>query len=78
MSNNQPATKLRDGRLTVTIWANATEDERTYYSVDLTKSYKDDADAWQETHSLNGDEVLKGARLLSRAYDEIVRLKQSA
>ena len=78
MPNTQPAAKLRDGRLTVTIWANATEDERTYYSVDLTKSYKDDDDAWQETHSLNGDEVLKASRLLARAYDEIVSLKQAS
>ena len=49
MSDNKPAAKLRDGRLTVTIWANEGQEDRTYYSVDLVKSYKDDADQWQET-----------------------------
>ena len=73
----QPKAKLRDRGLTVTIWENQSEDEKTYYSSNLTKSYKDDAGEWQETSNLNADDMLRAANLLTQGYNKILELKSS-
>ena len=73
----QPVEKLRDRGLTLTIWENKTEDEKTYYSANLSKSYKDDAEEWQETTSLNADDLLKAANLLQQGYNKIIGLRNS-
>ncbi len=78
MSNNEPAVKLRDRGLSVTIWKNESEDGKSYYSANLSKSYKDSADAWQETTSLNADDMLRGANLLQQGYNKILELKASS
>ena len=75
---NQPAkptAKLRDGVLSVAVWANKSEDGKLFYSTTFARSYKDGED-WKETTSLNADDLLKVSRLLQRAYDKIVELKQ--
>ena len=72
----QPAAKFRDRGLTVTIWENEAEgDKQNYYSVNLTKSYKDSSDEWQETTSLNADDLLRAGNLLTQAYNKILELK---
>lgn len=73
----EPAAKFRDGVLTVTIWKNETEDNKAFYSANLTKSYKDSSDEWQETNSLNYDDLLKASNLFQQAYNKIIELKQS-
>ena len=73
----QPKVKLRDRGLTVTIWENQSEDDKTYYSSSLTKSYKDDAGEWQETSNLNADDMLRAANLLTQGYNKILELKSS-
>lgn len=65
--SKQPAHKIRDGVLQVTIWRN-TSDKGTWYSVVPTRSYKPDDGAWQETDSLGGDDCLPMAELLREAY----------
>lgn len=77
MSNNEPAVKLRDRGLTVTIWENESEDGKSYYSANLSKSYKDSEDEWQETSSLNADDMLRAANLLQQAYNKILELRAS-
>lgn len=77
MSNNEPVAKLRDRGLTVTIWKNESEDGKSYYSANLSKSYKDDADEWKETNSLNADDMLRAANLLQQAYNKIIELRAS-
>ena len=47
-SKNKPVEQIRDGSLTVAIWANDSE-HGTRYSVELTRSYKDKDDQWQTT-----------------------------
>ncbi len=73
----QPAAKFRDGLLTVTIWGNENEGGKVFFSIDLKRSYKDSAGDWQETSSLDTQDLLKASRLLQQAYDETVNLKQS-
>lgn len=73
----EPAAKLRDRGLTVTIWENNGEDNKSYYSINLSKSYKDNDDNWQETTSLNTDDVLRAANLLQQGYNKILELRAS-
>lgn len=72
--SNQPAAKLRDGVLSVTIWKNEREDDKAYYTSILSKSYKD-GDEWKDTDNLNADDLLKAAHLLQQAYSKILELK---
>jgi len=62
-----PAIKFRDGVLQVTVWRN-TGERGTYYTVNPTRSYKADDDAWKETDSLGQDDLLPMAELLREAY----------
>lgn len=77
MSNNEPVAKIRDRGLTVTVWENSGDDNKVYYSANLSKSYKDSSDEWQETTSLNADDMLRGSNLLQAAYNKILELKGS-
>ncbi len=72
--SNQPAAKIRDGVLSVTIWKNEREDDKAYYAVTLSKSYKD-GEVWKETDNLNADDLLKSSNLLQQAYNKILELK---
>lgn len=67
MSNKQPAHKIRDGLMVATIWENE-HDGKAYYSVNLTRSYKD-GDTWKETTAFSARDLLKGANLLTQAYN---------
>lgn len=64
---SQPAHKIRDGVLQVTIWRN-TGDKGNWYSVVSTRSYKQGDDSWKETDSFNADDCLAMAELLREAY----------
>ena len=68
--SNKPAHKIRDGLLAVTIWENE-HDGKSYYSVDLTRSYKD-GDDWKESKSLSAHDLLKAANLINQAYNWIL------
>lgn len=64
---NQPAAKFRLGYVTATVWKN----DGDFYSVSLTKSYKDDDGNWQDTDSLNAGDLLNSAKVLTRAEEYI-------
>jgi hypothetical protein len=64
---SQPAHKIADGALRVTIWRNTSE-KGTYYTVNPSRGYKKGDDAWKETDSLNADDLLAMAELLRDAY----------
>ena len=73
---NQPIDRLRDGALKATIWANAHE-QGTRYSVELSRTYKDDAGNYQEARTFSGAELLRIAHLAGKAYDRVSDLRQS-
>jgi hypothetical protein len=73
---SQPAHKLRDGALQVTIWRNHGE-KGNWYSVIPSRSYKKGDDAWKETDSLGFDDLLAMSKLLSQAHSWIVEAKKS-
>lgn len=71
---NGPIDSLRDGSLKASIWGNRNENG-VRYSVDLTRSYTDEQGVWHDSRSLSNGELLRGARLLERAYDRVLDLR---
>jgi len=72
---SQPAHKLRDGALQVTIWRNPGE-KGNWYSVIPSRGYKK-GDAWKQTESLGSDDLLAMSKLLSQAHTWIVDAKRA-
>lgn len=72
----QPADKLRDGALTLTIWPQA-HDGRTFHTGVLSRSYKVGED-WKETSSISGRDMLKAAELLRAGYGRCQELDRTA
>ena len=64
--SNAPAKKFRIGFLTAAVWKNDGQD-RPFYTVDLTRSYKDKDGEYQNGTSLNHADLLNGAHLLQKA-----------
>jgi hypothetical protein len=74
-TNNKPAFKASIGAVTVTVWRN--EGERaTYYTTDITRTYKDAKGEWATTSSFNHDDLLNVAKLAERAESFIAKQKQ--
>jgi len=65
---NQPTKKLRLGLITATIW-----DNDGFYSVDLSRSYKDDQGEWKNTTSFHHSDLLNLAKCAERAETWIGR-----
>ncbi len=59
---NQPTETLRDGSLKATIWKNEGE-KGAFFSVTLTRTYKDDAGNYHDSDSFSGSELLRIAHL---------------
>lgn len=67
---NKPFKEFRDGLLKVTVWKNDRKaSERSFFTFDLRRSYKDEAGNWHETGSMTGDDAVKGGNLLQLAYN---------
>ena len=74
----QPAFKLRISNLTVVIWRNySSEKGTTWYSVNVSRSYKNGDDLWKETDSLGFDDLLTMAKLLDDAHSWIAKQMQA-
>lgn len=67
---NQPAAKFRIGYVTATVWANEGNGDRTFYNVDLSRTYKEDGE-YKETSSLGHGDLLNASRVLQRAEEWI-------
>jgi hypothetical protein len=65
---NTPAHKLRLGLIVATIW-----DNNGFYSVDITRSYKDQAGEWNSTTSFSHNDLLNFAKCAERAEIWIAR-----
>lgn len=73
---SQPAHKIRNGVLQVTIWRNRSE-KGHWYSVIPSRSYKNGDDTWKETDSLGFDDLLAMAKLFDLAHTWIMHQQQS-
>ena len=72
--NNKPAFTLRDGAIKATAWANDSE-KGIFYSVDVSRGYKDQSGEWKETTSFSGNDILRAGNLYNAAYNRILELK---
>ena len=72
---NQPTETLRDGSLKATIWKNEGE-KGAFFSVNLSRTYKDEAGNYHDSDSFSGTELLCIAHLATRAYDLMSELRQ--
>ena len=72
MSNEKkkPYATLRDGAIKAVIWKNSGE-KGDFYSVDFSRTYKDDQDEYRDSSSFSGTDLLKVNRLSLKAYDVI-------
>jgi hypothetical protein len=64
--SNAPAKKFRVGYVTATIWKNEVTD-RPFFTVEVARTYKDAEGNLKNTPSLNHDDLLNAAKLLTRA-----------
>lgn len=60
--SNTPAYKVRLGLITATVW-----DNDGFYSVDLSRSYKNAEGQWQNTSSFSHGDLLNLSKCVERA-----------
>src|SRR5580700_124027 len=70
---NRPFQVIRRGLLKAVIWENQTANG-SMFCTQLIRVYKD-GDDWKETHSLNREDLLHGAKLLDSA-DSIIHREE--
>ncbi len=68
----RPAQTIRFGRLKATIWRQES-DKGPWYSVVLTRTYRDQAGNWQSSGSFGRDDLLLLAKLVDQAHTWICR-----
>ena len=78
-SHEKPILTIRDGALKASIWANQTDEGKTFHSVTFGRTFTDNAGNAKSSTSFSGSDLLKIARLADKAYDHIasMRLEQS-
>ena len=64
---NRPVHTLRHRRIKAAIWRNDT-DKGPMFNVTITRSYKDDGDQWQESHSFGYDDLMNVSALMYEAH----------
>jgi hypothetical protein len=70
-SSNKPAYTIRGSQghgLKLTLWENQSEKGGIWFNATLTRSYKDQAGQWQETHSLSQQDFLEAAEMYREAH----------
>ena len=65
--SDKPAKKFRIGAVTATVWGNTNKEDKTFFTTNLSRSYRDDGGEWKQTDSLNAGDLLNAAKALERA-----------
>ncbi len=68
----QPAQKFRIGMVEAAVWQNITQQDRVFYSVTFSRSYRD-GDEWKRTDSFPHDDLLNLAKIAERSEIWIAR-----
>lgn len=63
--------KLRDGTLTVSVFAKPAAKDKTHLFVVPERAYRDKNDEWKSTHLLHEEDLLRMSLLLSEAYSRL-------
>lgn len=64
---NRPVQEIRLGKIKVAIWSNRSPNHETWYSVTVTRSYKD-GDEWKDTSSFRRDDLPIVSKATDMAY----------
>lgn len=68
----EPVEHLRDRKLSIAIWKNATKDGDAFYSISaIQRREKNEAGEYQNYTSLSGTQILQSQVLLGQAYARI-------
>jgi len=67
---NQPVTTIRAGGVKATVWENQSKEGNTYFSVSVTRSYKD-GEEWKDTGTYYRDDLPKIELVVRKAYEFI-------
>ena len=67
---NKPVDTIRDRELKATIWKNFGK-SGTFFTVEISRTYKDDQGKYHPSHSFNQDQLLRVSRLADIAYSEV-------
>ena len=73
----KPAHKIRDGRLSATLWANQTKEGATIYSVSFSRLYNV-GEQLRDSASFSRDDLLRVAKLASEAHSWILATAATA
>ena len=74
--DSKPIDTLRDGSLKATIWKRF-GDNGNFYTVEISRTWRDDQGEFHDSHSYTGSQLLRAARLASLAYDAIACLRDA-
>lgn len=74
---NHPIETIRDGNLKATVWENDGE-KGPFYSVNLSRTYTDEAGNYHDSDSFTGAELLRISRLAAEAYGTVSQLRNEA
>ena len=66
-SKDRPVRDFKLGRIRASIWANQTDGKGDWYSVTISRVYRD-GDAWQEATSFSRDDLPLVAKAAELAY----------
>jgi len=75
-TNQKPAAKLRDGAIVATLWKKESENG-VFFNTTISRTYRD-GEAYKDTHSFSGTELLRVSRLAAKAYDLGLKLRAEA
>ncbi len=64
---NKPVHEVRLGRIRASVWLNTNSKQESWYSVTLTRGYKDQQGQWKNSHSLGLDDLLVAGEVLKQA-----------
>lgn len=70
MAQNKPAHQIKLGNIRAAIWINEGKDNTPWFSVTLSRLYKD-GDDWKDTTSLRRDDLPVASKVLDMAYQWI-------
>jgi hypothetical protein len=73
---NQPVTVVRLKNIRAAVWRNYSHDGLSYFTVSLSRLYKD-GDGWRSSGSLGRDDLLLAAKALDQAHTWITNETQS-
>jgi len=65
----KPVKKFSAGAVQVAVWENEGKEGTNYYSVSMSKRYKDKNDEWKDSSSLKQTDLPKAVLALNKAYE---------